>query len=200
MHIRKAIAAFLLIASLVFPTGVFAATSSSSTAESLSIASTVSMTAQASATYVLGDEDGANGPDWTGTMVLTVLSSNNPSGVTTSATVDPFATAGGINVATTQRLTLLQELDCASPNQVIGVFTCPAAPAPVAASGSPLVKAGAQLPLGTFVDDLTSIDIAASTGPLANADLGIQFIIDADAFPVGGTYTSGAHWTTTTNP
>ena len=201
-HIRKALIGLLLTAALAaaIPAAALADSSSSDTTESLTVASTVSMTAQASATYALGDESGDNGPDFAAHIVLTVLSSNNPSGITVSAKVDPFVTGGGINVATSRRITLLDQIDCSASNQSIPPYVCPASPVPVAASGAALTKAFTLAPVGTFATSSTAVTVATATGPLANADLGTTFIVDADDFPVGGTYTSAVHWTTTTNP
>jgi hypothetical protein len=179
-HIRKAIAGLLLVIALVFPTGAFAASSTSSTAESLSVASTVSMTAPATATYAANDDIG---PNYFYGLNVTVIGSNNPTGVTTSATVDPWVGPGGITIPTTKRLTIINAIDSGVP-----------------ASGAPLTPVVGTLPVGSFANAGDSHALAASTGPLANADFHTEFYVARSEFSVGGDYTSAVHWSTSTNP
>lgn len=214
-RIKRLVALITLGATLAFPVGVAAESDPAETTESLTVANTVSMTAQASTTYVLGDYDGTDGPDFAARAVLTVLSSNNPSGVNVTAQVDDYETAGSILVPTAKRQTLLDNIDCrtgdgaAAPHDDSdppgtggvnsGGYICPSAPAPVTRSGAALVKSF-TFNASAFASEASVVTVANASGPLANADLGSTFIVDADEFPVGGLYTSAIHWVTSTNP
>jgi hypothetical protein len=167
---------------LAFPAGVFAASSNSDTAESLTVDSTISMTAPATATYVAFSA--ANSPiigsSYSYDATITVISSNNPSGLTVTATVEPWTTAGGINVPTTKRWTGLT-------NQSGG-------------SGASLDVAAGNLPIGSFATSSTVKTLASATGPLAGRSFIASFAVNQSEFLVGGVYTSAAHYTATTNP
>lgn len=179
---RRIAAAFLLVATLAAPSGVFASSSESSTSESLSVASTVSMTAPATATFVYspsGDiAPGGGQADFTYEATVTVIGSNNPTGVTLTAKVDPW-TQAGITIPTTKRF---------------GYFASNAVPGATTGglvNGTP--------PGFAWANSSAVVTLASSTGPLANASTGIGFAVNASEFPVGGSYVSAVHYTTSTN-
>ncbi len=181
---RKHIALLTLAAVLAFPAATFAANSTSDTSESLSVASTISMIAPASATFT-ADPNTFGVASYTYDATITVISSNNPSGLTVTAKVDTISTGGGVNVATNKRH--LQLTDTAGQSG--------GGPG----SGATLDKVAASQ--GTpFATSNTSVTLATATGPLAGRQFTATYWVAQSEFLIGGTYTSAVHYTATTNP
>jgi hypothetical protein len=171
---RRFAALLALALCIALPGSAFAATSKGDTLETLTVASTISMTVDASVTYsaLQGNEYDAN-------STVTIVGSNNPTGLTITAKADPFVTGGGIVIPTTQR-----------------DFYCSNIPDDT----SPLKCAAIGAQRGKFLDATTAVPIAGATHGIANQSVAIQMSIPAAQFTVGGTYTSAVHYTASTNP
>lgn len=169
--LRKGFVALALIASLALPSGVFAASSGVTTESGISGPSvTISLVVPATATYSL------NPPDWTADEALTLINTNNPTGLTVSATVDPYV-SGPTTVPTTTRRTV-------NSNPT---------------GGAGLTK-GADIAAGGFTNAATSKTIASSTVPVTNSAITVSMLVASASFTVPGSYTSAVHWTATANP
>jgi hypothetical protein len=95
--LRKGIALAILAASLALPTGVFAASSTGTTPETLAYVQTVALTAPASAAFL----DVPANVRWESDESVTAISTNDPLGATITMTVDPLV--GPATIPTTQR-------------------------------------------------------------------------------------------------
>lgn len=178
-NFKRSLSLLLLTVALALPTSTFAASSSSDTSESLTVGATVSLTAPATASFVV-DPSTFGPPAYTYDAFVTVISSNNPTGLKVTATVDPLVTAGSINVATSQRHLILTEDSSTG-------------------SGAALTKsqAGDTTP---FATSSTVVELASATGPLAGRRVGVTYWIAKSDFLVGGDYSGAAHYVATTNP
>jgi hypothetical protein len=173
-HIRKALVAFIAVATLALPAGAFAASTSSSTTESFTVAATISLTAPATSAWAFS----AGPPTIYGTVspeALSGISTNNGTGLTISVTVDAFT--GPATVATTVRHMYLD-----TPT-----------------GGAGLTK-GADVAAGGFTNSTTSKTVASSTVPVTNSAIGVNYDAASSNFTAAGTYNSASHFTATTNP
>lgn len=184
---RRTIVLLALALSLALPASTFAASQSGDTPETLTVASTISATFPAAQTYHITDSNSteftnpAGSLYETGDAFVTIIGSNNPTGVSISVSVDPWVGAGSITVPTSQRLTSVSG-DAAGS----GAALTPT---------SPVIK-----PAGTFASSSTVVTLATSTGPLAGRKVGVDYGVAVSQFTVGGDYTSAAHYTASTNP
>jgi hypothetical protein len=178
---RKGLALLILAVALVAPTSAFAATDTGDTSESLTVASTVSMTVPATATFTTGGGDLVGDPsiDYSYDGSITIVSSNNPTGLDVTVKVDAWAGPGSITVPTTQRV-------ASFGNDPAG-------------SGA-LLDASGPHAAGSFASSSTVITVASATGALAGRKANVSYVVDGDQFFVGGLYTSAAHYTVTTRP
>jgi hypothetical protein len=182
---RKVAILLALAVSLALPASAFAASTSGTTTENLTVNSTISATFPAATTY---GPDGSSGVFPTGVNyetaegLVTIIGSNNATGVTITAKADVYDGPGAIEVSQTERM-----------GNVSGYSST--------GSGASLDPvSGGSLPTGSFATTNTAVTIASSTGPVAGRQVGINWAVAQSNFSVAGEYVSAIHYTASTNP
>lgn len=177
--VRKVAILLALALSLALPGSAFAATTSGTTNESLTVNATISATFPAATSYVTGDFGGPN-LYVTPLAYVTIVGSNNPSGVTITAQAAVWSGPGSITVPTNKRQTALSN-DAST------------------GSGSPLTAASVPQ-TGAFASTSTIVTLASSTGALAGRRIGVEWGVAQTEFTVAGTYNSSIAYVASTNP
>ena len=168
--IRKIVATLAIAFALAFPVGVFAANATGSTAETLVLGSSISMTVTSVASYNGGTVKEAG-------IDVQNLTTNNPTGLTVNWTTSNLTGTAG-TIPTTKRSSAVWSYNVDNP--VVPTF-------------------GPARAEGFYATSATSALIVSTTTPIVDANVGgVMRVNTAGVAP--GTYTGTLSFTASINP